>query len=115
MKRASYEHARNFGKITCEDTKSKSCIPQPGMEHAPEYPSLRFPGIFSYFSATFTQFRRINNIFCTRNEYHLSPHKYYAHTKAKDENKSNLHLLHKSCVIFMPEQDFPSNTMHIFP
>lgn len=115
MKTESCEHARNFGKITREDTKSKSYIPQSEMEHAPKNPSLLFPGIFSYFSATFTQFRKTNNWFCTRNESHLSPHKYYTHTKAKDEKKSDLHLRHKPCFIFMPEQDFPPNQMHIFP
>lgn len=49
MKSEHCEHARNFGKITYEDTKSKSYIPQPEMEHAPKNSSLLFPGIISYF------------------------------------------------------------------
>lgn len=62
MKTESYKHTQSFAKITCEDTKSKSCIPQPEMKHAPPPPNpLLFPVIFSYFSATLTQFRRINN------------------------------------------------------
>lgn len=36
MKSEHCEHARNFGKITCEDTKSKSYIPQSEMAHAPK-------------------------------------------------------------------------------
>lgn len=46
MKTESYEHARDFGKITREDAKSKSYIPQTNREHVPEDPSLFFPGIF---------------------------------------------------------------------
>lgn len=92
MKSEHCEHARNFGKITCEDTKSKSYVPQSEMVHAPKNSSLLFLGIFT----TFTQFRRINKWFSTRNEHQLSPPKCYIHTKTKDENRCNLHLLHKS-------------------
>lgn len=99
MKSEHCEHARNFGKITSEDTKSKSYIPQSEMAHAPKNSSLLFPGL----SPTFTQFRRINNWFCSRNEHQLSSPKWYVHTKTKDENRCNLHLLHKSCFIFVPE------------
>lgn len=49
MKSEHCEHASNFGKITCEDMKSKSYIPQPEMAHVPQNSSLLFPGIVSYF------------------------------------------------------------------
>lgn len=58
MKTESFEHARNFGKITCEDTKRKSYIRYPEMEHAPHQILLYFS---LGFSATVTQLRRINS------------------------------------------------------
>lgn len=114
MKSEYCEHARNFGKITCEDTKSKSYIPQSEMAHAPKNSSLLFSGL----SATFPQFRRISNWFSTRNAHQLSSPKCYIHKcYIKQRMKTDIICTYYTnlCFIFMPEQDFPPNQMNVSP